>query len=144
MSTKGEMSSMKPQIILLLFVCALLVGSCKKSSNPVDGQASAFKSSDVIGAWKGEAKNSSNTVALNLTVGDSCKVSGSGVYCTWSIDESGKVTGEGSFMFTSGGSLVWAWSSWTLQMSPDKKSMTGTFSVSMSGLNNMQATLTKQ
>ncbi|MCX6143212.1 MAG: hypothetical protein NTZ35_08330 [Ignavibacteriales bacterium] len=135
---------MKTKSILLLLLCLLLVGSCKKNDNPVDAQTSAFKSSDVMGVWKGEAKNSSNTVPLNLTVGDSCKVSGSGVNCTWSVDPAGKVTGEGSFMFTSGGSLIWAWSSWTLQMSADKKTMTGTFNVTISSLNNMQATLTKQ
>jgi hypothetical protein len=137
---------MNLRILCLLVFCSILLSSCKKenSGNPVDVQSSAFKASDVMGVWKGEAKNASNTLSLNLTVGDSCKVSGSGVNCTWNIDQAGKVTGEGSFMFTSGGSLIWSWSTWTLQMSADKKTMTGTFNVSVSSLNNMQATLTKQ
>jgi hypothetical protein len=137
---------MNLRFLCLLVLCSVLLGSCKKENgdNPVDAQSSAFKAADVIGVWKGEAKNGSNTISLNLTVGDSCKVSGSGVNCTWNIDQAGKVTGEGSFMFTSGGSLYWSWSDWTLQMNSGKKTMTGVFNVWMPNLNNMQATLTKQ
>jgi hypothetical protein len=137
---------MNLRIVCLFVISSMLLGSCKKGSsdNPVDVQSSAFKTGDVMGIWKGEAKNASNTISLNLAVGDSCKVSGSGVNCTWNIDQAGKVTGEGSFMFTSGGSLIWSWSTWTLQMSADKKTMSGKFNVSISSLNDMQATLTKQ
>jgi len=133
--------------------CAALLGlllaivSCDKDEeSSVTGGTSTptYGMTDLHGTWKGEAKNSSNTVQLNVTVDSQCKATGSGVSCTWSIDNTGKVTGSGSFSFVSGPYLTVAASSWSLQMSSDKKSMTGTMEVAYPTLHGMSTTLTKQ
>ncbi|MBM4162775.1 MAG: hypothetical protein FJ217_16985 [Ignavibacteria bacterium] len=136
---------MKLKILLIVAVCMTLLASCKKDeSSPTESSTPTYSMSDLQGTWKGEAKNSSNTLSLNLTVDTQCKVTGSGVSCTWSIDNTGKVAGSGSFSFVSGSYLTVAAASWSLQMSSDKKSITGTMEVAYPTLHGMSTTLTKQ
>lgn len=132
-------------ILAVLLLCLLASCSGKDDNNaPTAPAAPSYSMSDVEGTWKGTAVNSSNTLNLTLTVNSQCKVSGSGVSCTWTIDDAGKVTGSGSFSFVSGSYLTVASSSWSLQMSNDKRSMTGSMDVSYSTLHGMSVSVTKQ
>jgi hypothetical protein len=134
---------MKLKTVLIIAFCTTLFAACKKNDSSPTG-APSYSMSDLQGNWTGDAINSSNTLHIALTVDSQCKVSGSGVSCTWAIDETGKVTGSGSFSFVSGSYLTVAASSWSLQMNTDKKTMTGMMEVAYPTLHSMNTTLTKQ
>jgi hypothetical protein len=137
---------MKIQLIFATLILCLLTGCSGKDdeSSPTATSAPTFATSDLQGSWKGTAVNSSNSLTLSLAVDGQCKATGSGVSSTWSIDNTGKVTGGGSFSFVSGSYLTVASSSWSLQMSQDKKSLSGSMDVSYPTLHNMTVSLTKQ
>ena len=71
-------------------------------------------------------------------------VTGSGVRSQWSIDSNGKVTGGGSFSFTSGNYLTVAGASWSLQLNNAKTSLSGKYNVAYSSLHDMDVNLTKE
>lgn len=130
----------------LLFIICLVVPlffACNDDDNN-PATSTTYQSSDITGNWKGEAKNSSNTISLDLTVAENGEVSGSGVSSTWEIDNSGKVTGGGIFSFASGGRLTVAASGWSLQLNSNKNGLTGKFNVAYSTLNDMDVSLTKE
>lgn len=105
--------------------------------------------SDIVGTWTGKSYNSS--VTFNWT---SFKVDSSGKMeatsstatagATLSVEISGKVTGSGVVGIITGGTLIVAWGTWTLQLSSNKKKLEGKFSVSYSGFSNMTTELNKQ
>jgi len=130
-------------LILILFVLSFL-GFVGCSDDDDDDSSGNFAQADIVGDWKGTAKNSSNTITLNLSVSSSGKVTGSGVSSTWTVASDGKVTGGGSFSFVAGSSYISASASWDLQLSEDKTSLTGKFDVSYSSLHSMTVNLTKQ
>ncbi len=136
---------MKSRILLIIIELITLFVSCgKNDSNPTGPSNTSYADTDIVGSWSGEAKNSSNTLSMNLTVDSVGKVSGSGVSSSWSIDSSGKITGGGSFSFISGSRLTVAGAGWTLQLNSNKKDITGKYNVAYSTLNDMDVTLTKQ
>ncbi|MCK5086569.1 MAG: hypothetical protein KAQ90_03565 [Melioribacteraceae bacterium] len=136
---------MKITLLLSIFLFITLLISCSDDDNgPTTPAQTSYEQSDLVGTWVGEAKNSSNTIPLNLTVDSEGKVSGSGVSSNWSCESDGKVTGAGSFAFTSGQYLTVAGAGWSLQLSSDKTKMTGNFNVAYSTLHNMAVDITKQ
>jgi hypothetical protein len=140
-----ETTAMKLKTLSIVLLCIAVFAACKKNeSSPAGPSTPTYQMSDLQGTWTGQATNSSNTLNLELTIDSNCKVSGSGVSCTWSIDDAGKVTGGGAFSFISGSYLTVAGASWSLQMNTDKKTMSGTMDVSYPTLHSMTTTLTKQ
>lgn len=145
-------------IALSSLVCSLNISGCSGGGGDTGGGTTpatspstppsvpvSFTSSDLMGSWTGSASNSTNTIPLTLQVDSTGRVSGSGVSTTWSIDNSGRVTGDsrGAFSFVSGTQLIVALGAWTLQLSTDKRNLSGTFDVSISNLHNMSVTLTQ-
>lgn len=119
-----------------LLALLLLTSSCKKDNdNPVDTTPIvAYSLADLVGDWHG---------SYYLTVAADGKVSGGGVSATWTIDDKGKITGSGSYSYISGSQFIVASAVWSLQMSEDKKELTGTHDVMSSGMHDISVTLTR-
>jgi len=109
-----------------------------------------YSLSDLIGNWAGTSKSSSGTITWTEWKVDSsghmtCKGGGSSASADLTINEdSGKVTGSGVIGIVSGGRLTIAWGSWSLNMSTNKRTLTGNLSVSASGFSSMTTNLTKK
>ena len=107
----------------------------------------SYSLSDIVGTWTGEASNSNN-FSLNLTVDAEGEVSGIGAggslefSAEWSVDDEGKVTGSGVIFISSGGTLTIEMGYWSLQLSADKTSLSGSFS--SFSLGSMDVNLNKQ
>ena len=136
---------MKPRILLIIISIITIFFSCGKNDNGDTGPSDvSYSITGLVGAWTGEAKNSSNTISLDLNVDSVGKDSGSGVCSLWSIDNKGKVTDRGSFGFLSGGSYIVAGASWSLQLNADKTNLSGEFDVAYSSLHDMAVDISKQ
>jgi len=135
---------MKTKTLLLIISFVIICFSCKKDDDaPSSPPVVSYAVTDLMGSWTGEAKNTSNTISLNLDVDSAGKVTGSGVSSKWSIDSEGKVTGGGSFGFTSGGQIIVASAGWFLQLDSPKTSLTGKYNIAFSSLSNMTVHLSK-
>ncbi len=132
---------MKKTLCILLVVIVAITAACSKNST---GPQIVYTLADIVGNWIGTVENTSNTLNLNLNVDDTGKANGSGVSSTWSVSNTGAVTGGGSFSFIAGSSFVVASAGWNIQLSEDKQTLTGTFDVSYPSLHSMEVNLTKQ
>jgi len=110
----------------------------------------AFTLSDIVGNWKGTSKNSSVTVNWTEWKVDAqgnmeCKGSGCSGSASLSINEdTGRVTGYGVTSIISGGRLTVASGYWRLDLSANKRGLSGIHSVAVVGWPSMDTNLTKQ
>jgi hypothetical protein len=130
--------AMKITVIILTAIIISFLG-CSKDDNSASPN---FSITDLEGTWDGFAKNSTDSISLNLIVNSSGHASSSTASGEWSIGVKGKVTGPGAYLFPSGSLYVNA--NWSLQLSADKRKLTGTLDIDYSSLHNMDVTLTKE
>lgn len=154
--------------VLSLFL-SILMYACKGSECPTCPSAPTtnntptvtYKQSDLTGHWKGTAKNSSNTYNLDLNINSEGRVSGTAKGCIdgiqqtktflpehtkWTLDSAGKITFSNQtwIVIVSPTQMVLYKASWSLQMGPEKKKITGTLDIDRSTLRNMTVTLHKK
>lgn len=140
---------MKVKVLAVVTLVAVMCWACKKNPTTPDIPEPNYKLTDLNGTWKGATTSGSFVVNWTIEVWQG-QATGSGttgancnIDCTWNINaDTGKVTGGGSmtgwFASTSGiGSC-----SWDLQLSQDKKTLSGTFKGY--SYSSMSTTLTKQ
>ena len=131
---------MKITVLILTVIFISFLG-CSKDDNPA---SPSFSITDLEGTWNGYAKNSTDSISLNLTVNSSGHAFSSTASGEWSMGVKGKVTGPGAYLFTQGSTLNYVNATWSLQLSTDKRKLTGTFDIDYSSLHNMDVTLTKE
>ncbi len=128
-------------LYLILLSIAFIFFSCTEKEN--GPEVTEFNKSDLPGVWEGYARNYSNSISLYLTIDDDCNVTGSGVESQWDIDSKGNVTGGGTLSFVSGSYLIVASAIWSVQLSSDMDTITGTYDVLTTGLHDMTVNLVR-
>ena len=131
---------MRFAIIILTFFTISFLG-CSKEDNSV---SPVFDITDLEGIWDGYAKNTTDSISLNITVNASGHAFSNSASGEWSIDSKGRVKGPGAYLFTRGSTLNYVNATWSLQLSTDKRKLSGTVDIDYSSLHNMGVILNKE
>jgi hypothetical protein len=133
---------MKTNLLFLSVLFIALLGSCNKNDSSTSN-IPEYSLSDLEGTWRGYAINSTDSISLDLTVNSSGRAFSNSASGEWSIDSKGRVKGPGEYLFYSGSTLNYVNAVWSLQLSTDKRKLSGTVDIYYSSLHNMDVILTK-
>jgi hypothetical protein len=138
----GENNTMKTNLLFLALIFITLLGNCNKNDSSTSNETD-YSLNDLEGTWVGYAKNKTDSISLNLTVNSAGRAYSNSASGEWSIDSKGRVKGPGEYLFYSGSTLNYVNAVWSLQLSTDKRKLSGMVDIYYSSLHNMDVILTK-